>query len=74
MLDILMTKGTRHACLISSLGTTPWYQLGLVEGRFKEKIVNFGKFSDKKFRTGLFLLCLSYLKAGLLGCIIKHLG
>ena len=30
-----------------------------------KKIENFGKFSNKKFQTGIFLVCLSYLKEGL---------
>ena len=34
-----------------------------------KKIKNFGKFSNKKFRVCLLLVCLSYLKAGLLGIL-----
>ena len=32
-----------------------------------KKSDNFGKFSDKKFRIGILLVCLSYLKEGLPG-------
>ena len=39
-----------------------------------KKIENFGKFSNKKFRAGLFLVFISYLKEGLPDYTTRYFG